>query len=52
MPKQQFSETADNPDLHKLADLLRAHRAELLATWRREGAALAGGSRFGRADAE
>jgi len=36
MPKQQFSETPDNSDLHKLADLLRGHRAELLATWRRE----------------
>ena len=36
MPTQQFSETPHNPDLHKLADLLRGHRAELLATWRRE----------------
>jgi len=36
MPKQQFSETPDNPDLHKLADLLRGHLAELLASWRRE----------------
>src|SRR5215472_6077605 len=33
---KEFSETAGNPDLHKLADLLRGHRAELLATWRRE----------------
>jgi signal transduction histidine kinase len=36
MPKQRLSETADNPELHKLADLLHEHRAELLATWRRE----------------
>src|SRR5215471_2322255 len=36
MPNQRFSEIADDPDLHKLADLLRRHRAELLATWRRE----------------
>src|SRR5215475_5780394 len=36
MPKKQFSEAADNPDLHELADLLRSYRAELLATWRRE----------------
>jgi hypothetical protein len=36
MPKQPFSEIADNPDLHKLADLLRGHRAELLAIRRRE----------------
>src|SRR5215471_7687274 len=36
MSNQRFSEAADNPDLHKLADLLRGHRAELLATWRRE----------------
>src|SRR5215471_8394689 len=36
MSNQRFSEAADNPDLHKLADLLRTYRAELLATWRRE----------------